>query len=396
MDVPINKYLLSLISNNMSGQLVPTHPPDFLFFPFARETRPMDQPEEALKSTISDVDCINKGTVQAYVAYTITTQKPGGQMAVAVRRFSDFEWLQTALETEFKDVLIPPIPSKDALGRFTKGVVQYRRREFNRFLDRIIHHETLSQSKNVHAFLHLSEGEFQKFVDPEKPAAEKASSFFSNFVSTVSAVATSLTVDVIEIDPWFSAQEQYLTTLEEELTALKAGTNANTRVKSELVGTLRALADGCCEVEKFEGINDQKSTSLYFGKMSEICQAIADLDETVVKNETEFFEDAVTDKLRLTVAAKRLLDNRSKLLGEYQEAAKAADPEAKTREQQKKQELDDLSVNVRTQIEGFKAAKSHEMRFALRELVRENIEHGEQMVALWKDMSKHLDQTELQ
>lgn len=64
------------------------------------------------------------------------------------------------------------------------------------------------------------------------------------------------------------------------------------------------MSDGCCVLEKFEGINNQQATQLYFGKLSEVTQSIADLDETVVKNETEMFEDAITDHQRLAMAAR--------------------------------------------------------------------------------------------
>jgi hypothetical protein len=38
-----------------------------------------------------------------------------------------------------------------------------------------------------------------------------------------------------------------------------------------------------------------------------------------------------------------------------------------------------MTVKVRQQVEDYKEEKSKLMRWALRELVRENIEHGEQV-----------------
>jgi len=360
-----------------------------------------DDPNQTISEiSAGQIDCVNKGTVQAYVAYTIKTQKPGGVLSIAIRRYGDFEWLQAALEEEFKDVLIPPIPSKDALGRFTKGVVQYRRREFNRFLKRVVQHPKLSASKHVHAFLNFTEAEFAKHVTPEKTATEKTSTFFSSVFEATSSLITKITVDAVEIDPWFTTQDQYIDDLVRDFGALQARTNANTKVKSENIQTLRELSDACCSMEKFEGISKQNSTSLYFGKLSEVTQSIAELDVTVVKNETEMFEDSVTDHQRLSVGAKRILNNRKDLLSQYYqavaEAAKlAGDPEAKNRETEKKDQLDSVSKEVKSQIESFRQNKSHEMRWALRELVRENIEYGEQMLALWKEMDRQLDKTEL-
>jgi len=296
--------------------------------------------------------------------------------------------------------LVPPIPTKDALGRFTKEVVLYRRREFNRFLKRVVHHPSISKSKNVDAFLNLTEEEFAKFIAPEKAATERASSFFSSVFTSVSTLATTLTTDVQETDPWFSTQDSYLQDLNRDFSALRIATNANTKIKADLIQTLKGLSDGCCAMEKFEGVHKQQSTSLYFGKLSEVCQSVGDLDETVVKNETEFFEDAVTDHHRLTVAAQRLLTNRKQAQAFYQDAqaqtAKGSDPEAPTKEAEKKQTFDTYTANSKEQLENFHANKSKEMRWALRELVRENIEYGEQMLATWKEMERQLDKTELQ
>jgi len=52
-----------------------------------------------------------------------------------------------------------------------------------------------------------------------------------------------------------------------------------------------------------------------------------------------------------------------------------------------------MSLEVKSQISAFSANKSHEMRWALRELVRENIEYGEQLLSLCKDMNRQLDKT---
>jgi len=151
-------------------------------------------------------------------------------------------------------------------------------------------------------------------------------------------------------------------------------------------------------MEKFEGVHKESATQLYFGQLSETCQSITELDQTVVKNETMMFEDAVTDHKRLSEGAKRLLVNRKELLGQHQQAqadVAKGQAEATDREAEKKKELDDLSLEIKTQLEGFKANKSHEMRWALRELVRENIEYGQQLLSLWKDMDRQLDKTEL-
>lgn len=139
---------------------------------------------------ISKQNIMNENTVKAHVVYTVSSQViiklflnypssfvqyPDGKSAVVNRRYNDFEWLQKSLESKHKDILIPPIPEKDALGmfqlifeilnksisyyaaRFHASVLQYRKREFNRFLARITMHPILKEDNNVTFFLTASD-----------------------------------------------------------------------------------------------------------------------------------------------------------------------------------------------------------------------------------------------
>jgi hypothetical protein len=101
---------------------------------------------------VSKQSIVAEGTVKAHVVYTVTTTVPDGQTSVVQRRYNDFEWLQRSLEDKHKDILIPPIPEKDALARFHSSVLQYRKREFNRFLARIVAHPVLSKDSSVDIF----------------------------------------------------------------------------------------------------------------------------------------------------------------------------------------------------------------------------------------------------
>lgn len=87
-----------------------------------------DQQNGIISSTITKQNIVDEGTMQAHVIYTISTQvshkNPSDllnsqyaneQTSVVARRFNDFVWLQNILEEEHLDILVPPIPEKDAL-----------------------------------------------------------------------------------------------------------------------------------------------------------------------------------------------------------------------------------------------------------------------------------------
>jgi len=63
---------------------------------------------------------------------------------------------------------------------------------------------------------------------------------------------------------------------------------------------------------------NKKKIIVYYSKYNEIKLQIASLDDTVVKNETTMFEDAITDQQRLSVGSRRIIGNRSDALLNYQ------------------------------------------------------------------------------
>jgi len=150
-----------------------------------------------------------------------------------------------------------------------------------------------------------------------------------------------------------------------------------------------------------------KVVAHYYNLYHDILLQKSALDQTVVKNQMSMFDDAVSDQQRLSVSAKKLLQNRLDALLKYQitqEAHSKADQGASTeklaleqketeeKEKLEKQNFDEMNQKVRDQIEQYNVEKSKLMRWALRELVRENIEHGEQMISLWKELGSSLDQ----
>jgi len=52
--------------------------------------------------------------------------------------------------------------------------------------------------------------------------------------------------------------------------------------------------------------------------------------------------------------------------------------------------IEDITAKVKDQVEDYKTEKSKLMRWALRELVRENIEYGEQVISQWKELGTML------
>jgi len=84
-----------------------------------------------------------------------STNRPAfsyGQFSV-VRRYSDFEWLLEQLGNAHPGIIIPAIPEKQAVGRFSPDFVEQRRRGLERFLSKLALHPVLVESHHFVTFL---------------------------------------------------------------------------------------------------------------------------------------------------------------------------------------------------------------------------------------------------
>lgn len=86
------------------------------------------------------------------------------------RRYSDFSWLSSALAKEFPGAIIPPLPEKLTLGRFSSEFVESRRRALERFLSRILLHPDLGNAQSFCTFLQGDESSFGSAKDETKNA----------------------------------------------------------------------------------------------------------------------------------------------------------------------------------------------------------------------------------
>jgi len=95
--------------------------------------------------------------MNAYVIYSVSTKNLDGSVATISRRYNDFSWLHDVLRSEFLHILIPPLPEKVIFDRFSPEIVEYRRKELERFLKRVLSHAYLGKSQHVKTFLTANE-----------------------------------------------------------------------------------------------------------------------------------------------------------------------------------------------------------------------------------------------
>jgi len=78
-----------------------------------------------------------------------------------LRRYSDFLWLYERLQKERAGAIVPPLPEKQAVSRFSQAFIEDRRVNLERFLRRIAVHPELYDTNCLDTFLRADDLSFQ-------------------------------------------------------------------------------------------------------------------------------------------------------------------------------------------------------------------------------------------
>jgi sorting nexin-1/2 len=108
--------------------------------------------------SVSDPTKVGDG-MSAYTVFKVTTKimSASARIFVVQRRYSDFEWLQSQLSHDFPGIIIPPLPEKSFIGRFSSDFVEARQRGLEKFMLRILNHKLLSKCKDLPTFVMANE-----------------------------------------------------------------------------------------------------------------------------------------------------------------------------------------------------------------------------------------------
>ena len=91
------------------------------------------------------------GRIEYRVA-TKTSLPYRNQTCSVMRRFSDFLWLYNQLLHKYPGVIIPPVPEKQAVGRFGEEFIETRRVALQRFMHLTSQHEVLQLDSVLQQF----------------------------------------------------------------------------------------------------------------------------------------------------------------------------------------------------------------------------------------------------
>jgi sorting nexin-1/2 len=155
-----------------------------------------------------------------YISYKVrtTTDRSGftpGAKSV-VRRYNDFTWLAGELSYDFPGVIVPPLPDKQSVGRFTDEFVESRRRSLEKFLQRVATHSELGHSVQFVAFLQADEGGLSAAKKEAKNVKSRASTVSTSWLDSMTTAKPELEKSAADIK--IEEILQYVSLLEKQLT----------------------------------------------------------------------------------------------------------------------------------------------------------------------------------
>jgi len=258
---------------------------------------------------------------------------------------------------------------------------------------------------------HFCEADVKSLQDIKTGAPTKTvTGKMFNFI-TSTAQQAGLYYSVEEVDNWFDLKKVYLLSLETHLNnVLKSSNVVSIKNKDLLVGVYEfGLAIGhLAAAEK----DEDAALSKEWRKLSEACDQIRLVNTDLVGKHQSKFEDKLVYWLRLIGAAKIVLNNRVNCLGNLQAlqkqlsqriekrdklkmSPKAAQFETEVEEWTKKVdeakiEFEELSAQVKKEIERFEAKKGTKIRKALSQYVQANMNSAVQISDEWKKLINYV------
>eukprot|EP00518_Triparma_eleuthera_P005059 CAMPEP_0182465218 /NCGR_PEP_ID=MMETSP1319-20130603/9062_1 /TAXON_ID=172717 /ORGANISM="Bolidomonas pacifica, Strain RCC208" /LENGTH=391 /DNA_ID=CAMNT_0024664911 /DNA_START=24 /DNA_END=1195 /DNA_ORIENTATION=- len=247
------------------------------------------------------------------------------QTAAVIRRYSDFVWLTTMLHNEYPGAILPPLPEKQAVSRFSPEFVEGRRRMLDRFLQRVTLHPELLNSPSLSTFLSADDTAFSVAKASKSsssssssdggPSAGKSGGMMKWFNET----KTSLSKDLVKTDDddKFAEIAVYVDTLENQMKTVIKHTQS-------LVKKGKETANGLYEFGlAFTLLGHSESSSLgaALTQVGHTADSLAVLSAQQAEMENAKFEDPLVDYVRLIASVKAALKQRESKLVSYSAAS---------------------------------------------------------------------------
>jgi sorting nexin-1/2 len=430
-------------------------PPPVPIVPAGGGGRPEDA---AMHITVSDPVQHQDG-MSKFTSYRVDVRPPeaaGGSLdssifqnaaySAVLRRYSDFLWLYERLHRERAGAIVPPVPDKQAVSRFTPAFVEQRRRDLEVFLRRVAVHPELRDAACLDTFLRADEATFRHAKALKEGGAPMAMDMAASgygmppppmspppaggggqapvstekkIKSWFSETKTSIAGDLVRSpdDDLFDEIERYIAGLDAQMRAVSSQA-------SGLVRKGKELANGMFEFGlafTLLGRSEQEVLGAALTKVGEAADAVSALDARNAEQEARDFEAPLVDYVRTIHAVRLALHRRHERRLAYtarlselnakqanvmrlrstpgQEAkAYAAEMSLQRGQAAADAARDDfmaVSQRVLREVDRFKREKAEDMKRTVYQYIEMQIEYNRKMEKIWADLIPVLENVPL-
>ena len=145
-----------------------------------------------------------------------------------LRRYSDFVWLNEQLNFFNPGTIVPPLPEKQSVGRFTPEFVESRRRGIEKFMSRVTKHAILKDTSVLATFLQADDAAFSLCKEQYKQDRAAASGGVTNWIeSKLTSLSTATpNLEKTAADIKFEEVMKYISQLETQMQSVAKHTAA--------------------------------------------------------------------------------------------------------------------------------------------------------------------------
>ena len=373
----------------------------------------------------------------------IFLQNNQGQYSSVLRRYSDFLWLYERLHKERAGAIIPPLPEKQAVSRFSPEFVEERRQHLERFLRRVILHPELMDADALMTFMRADDVSFQHAKNVAKSSDKGSFSTggdsggimdMTGSSSLGGAGAFNSTPQKTAIKKWFSEAKTTLSNdlvtspdddlfdeIERYIESLSIQMKRVSNQSSGLVRKSKEIANGLFEFGlAFHQLGQSEGETL--GKKLQLVGSTADtlsaLSAQYADAEMKKLEGPFKDYLKTIHAVKLALGRRhdkrvsyTALLHEIQtrevnlhrmrmspgREAQAYSTEMSIQRYQAaaevaREDYAECSQRVLREVDRFKREKAEEMKMVVLEFIMLEIELNRCMEKIWGELVPKLEE----
>jgi len=413
------------------------------------------KPEDTARHiTVSDPVQHSEG-MNKYTSYRVDV-RPQGQtdltttqvFSAVLRRYSDFIWLSDKLHQERAGAIIPPLPDKQPVGRFSPQFVEDRRRGLERFLRRVAVHPELQGAMCLDTFLKADDVTFQAakhskgnatamsgsmmmgnagqpqmgpngqlmMTHPPQPVASTAKPGFKRWFAETK---TSISGDLVRSpdDELFEEINRYVHGLDTQMKNVSQQATTLVRKGKEISNGLFefGLAFDLLGQSEADALGDALS------KMGQTADRLSVLSAEHADQETSQFDEPLADTIKTIQSVKLSLQKRhdkrltystalktveskqhqlAKLRAQMGMEAKAYSVEMSLRRAQEAAQLAQndfttVSQRVLREVDRFKRDMAEDMRAVVLNYIHMQVEYNKRMEQIWSTLIPQLEQVQL-